>query len=407
MVQVYKAEDLHNKGSYVAMKRIRLDTEDEGIPCTTLREIAVLRRLHHPNIVELVDVVHQQERAQEQGTVNGRIYLIFEFVDEDLKKQMDRCARAPGGGGLDFDLVRSYTFQMLQGIEFCHNRGVMHRDMKPQNLLVSHQGQLKIADFGLARAFVPPVRPFTHEVVTLWYRAPEILLGEKTYSLPVDLWSAGVILCEMLNNGIPFFPGDSEIDELFKIFRVLGSPCKGNWPEGMQLPDYNDSWPMWPALDLGQKVPRARCENAACLELLENLLVLDPREVQVQAIGVQFDHTRVLDTLGRNVETVARVGIHNSLNVAVPEVLAHRQLQTLGVLLIPAGDLLRLRAYLARTHQLVEPKTPHREAHIVLLHLNGLVNLQIQHELLKLRHFVVKGYQIHVDVQGEVVPHRR
>ena len=111
---------------------------------------------------------------------------------------------------------------MLLGLEFCHVRAVMHRDLKPQNILVSRDGKLKLADFGLARAFVPPIRPFTHEVVTLWYRPPEILLGSRTYALPMDMWAVGCIMAEMVTKR-PLFPGDSEVDELYKIFRSLFS----------------------------------------------------------------------------------------------------------------------------------------------------------------------------------------
>lgn len=218
---VYKARDLHTD-SFVAMKRIRLELEEEGIPSTTLREIAVLRQLKHPNIVALNDVVQ----------TDGRLYLVFEFVDQDLKKYFDACA-----GMLSQDLIRSYSYQLLQGLEYCHKRGVMHRDLKPQNLLVSRDGRLMIADFGLARAFVPPIRPFTHEVITLWYRPPEILLGVRTYALPVDVWSVGCIIGEMVTKKA-MFPGDSEIDELFKIFRVLGTPNEDTWPGVRSLQDW-------------------------------------------------------------------------------------------------------------------------------------------------------------------------
>ncbi len=145
----------------------------------------------------------------------GRLYLVFEFVDRDLKKYFEACE-----GPLSSQLIKSYMIQLLRGLEYCHVRGVMHRDLKPQNILVSKDGRLKLADFGLARAFVPPIRPFTHEVVTLWYRAPEILLGCKTYALPVDTWAVGTILAEMVTKR-PLFPGDSEVDELFKIFRCV------------------------------------------------------------------------------------------------------------------------------------------------------------------------------------------
>jgi len=257
---VYKGIDLWTD-ALVALKRIRIETEDEGVPCTTLREIAVLRQLKHPNIVSLTDVVQS----------SYRLYLVFEFMDKDLKKYMDSVE-----GPLDHDIIKSFTYQMVNGLEYIHSRGIMHRDLKPQNLLVSHDGVLKIADFGLARAFVPPIRPFTHEVVTLWYRPPEILLGEKTYALPVDMWGVGAILVEMVNKR-PLFPGDSEIDELFKIFRVLGTPNATHWPEALDLPDFNPSgmWPQWPALSLSTIVPTL---EPAGLAMLEGLMELDPKD---------------------------------------------------------------------------------------------------------------------------------
>jgi serine/threonine protein kinase len=147
-------------------QRIRLEVEDEGIPSTTLREIAVLRQLRHPNIVELNDVVQSE----------GRLYLVFEFVDKDLKKYIEASE-----GPLSWQLIKSYTYQLLCGLEYCHVRGVMHRDLKPQNILVSRDGRLKIADFGLARAFVPPIRPFTHEVCFLSPPVPPLSSSPHTF----------------------------------------------------------------------------------------------------------------------------------------------------------------------------------------------------------------------------------
>lgn len=198
----------------------------------------------------------------------GRLYLVFEFVDKDLKKYFEFV-----DGPLSWSLIKSLTYQLLLGLEYCHVRGVMHRDLKPQNILVSKDGRLKIADFGLARAFVPPIRPFTHEVVTLWYRPPEILLGCKTYALPVDMWAVGTILAEMVTKR-PLFPGDSEVDELFKIFRILGTPNEETWPGVTSLQDWNESFPVWPSLQVSRFVPGL---GDAGVDLIEQLMGLDPR----------------------------------------------------------------------------------------------------------------------------------
>ena len=142
---------------------------------------------------------------------------------------------------------------MIAGLNFCHARRILHRDLKPQNLLIDRSGALKLADFGLARAFGIPVRTYTHEVVTLWYRAPEILLGQQQYSTPVDMWSIGTIFAEMVMK-CPLYPGDSEIDELFKIFRTLGTPNEELWPGVSKLPDYKPTFPNWPQQSMAKTV---------------------------------------------------------------------------------------------------------------------------------------------------------
>jgi len=170
---------------------------------------------------------------------------------------------------------------------------VLHRDLKPQNLLIDRQtNNLKLADFGLARAFGIPVRTYTHEVVTLWYRAPEILLGAKHYSTPVDIWSIGCIFCEMINQR-PLFPGDSEIDELFKIFQKLGTPTEDTWPGVTTLPDYKSTFPQWNRVEW-EKVAPTLC--APGIDLLAQMLVYEPSK-RVSA-RVALSHP-FFDDLGR------------------------------------------------------------------------------------------------------------
>jgi len=247
-------------GEIVAMKKIRLESEDEGVPSTAIREISLLKELQHPNIVCLSDVLMQE----------AKLYLIFEFLTMDLKKYMD--TNIPKDGQMDAKLMKSYTYQLLQGLLFCHQRRVLHRDLKPQNLLIDKNGTIKIADFGLARAFGIPVRVYTHEVVTLWYRAPEVLLGSPKYSCPIDIWSIGTIFAEMVNRR-PLFQGDSEIDQLFRIFRVLRTPSEELWPGVTQLPDFKPSFPNWTTMNLKNSMKKL---EPAGLDLLDLMLIYDP-----------------------------------------------------------------------------------------------------------------------------------
>eukprot|EP00994_Dinema_validum_P007306 NODE_592_length_1520_cov_88.394969_g436_i0.p1 GENE.NODE_592_length_1520_cov_88.394969_g436_i0~~NODE_592_length_1520_cov_88.394969_g436_i0.p1 ORF type:complete len:323 (+),score=66.79 NODE_592_length_1520_cov_88.394969_g436_i0:60-971(+) len=254
---VYMAKDTHT-GQIVALKKIRLDSEDEGVPSTAIREISILKELQHPNIVPLLDVVSQPRKLN----------LVFEFLHQDLKNLMDRTPQPIHGHTL-----KSFLYQMLSGTLFCHTHRVIHRDLKPQNLLISKDKQtLKLADFGLARAFQVPLQTYTHEVITLWYRAPEILLGDKHYSAAVDVWSIGCIFAEMASKR-PLFPGDSEIDQLFKIFRSLGTPTEHSWPRVTTLPDYTPTFPPWKGEPLGNAVPNL---DRAGLDLLSKMLVYDP-----------------------------------------------------------------------------------------------------------------------------------
>jgi len=222
---VYKAKN-RASGEIVALKKIRLEAEDEGIPSTAIREISILKELQHPNIVRLHDVIHTEKK----------LTLVFEYLDQDLKKFMDTSEN------LDPATIKASLYQLLKGVSFCHDRRVLHRDLKPQNLLINKDGDLKLADFGLARAFGIPVRSYTHEVVTLWYRAPDVLMGSRKYSTPVDLWSVGCIFGEMAA-GRALFPGTSDHDQLMRIFKVLGTPTEDTWPTMIDLPEYKSDFP--------------------------------------------------------------------------------------------------------------------------------------------------------------------
>ncbi|ERS96215.1 cyclin-dependent kinase [Sporothrix schenckii 1099-18] len=275
---VYKARDLTAGGRIVALKKIRLEAEDEGVPSTAIREISLLKEMRDPNIVRLYNIVHAE---------GHKLYLVFEFLDLDLKKYMDSLPVSDGGRGkalpegtgtrlhtlgLGDDIIKKFMSQLCAGIRYCHSHRILHRDLKPQNLLINKEGNLKLADFGLARAFGVPLRTYTHEVVTLWYRAPEILLGGHQYSTGVDMWSVGCIFAEMAMRK-PLFPGDSEIDEIFKIFRLLGTPTEDVWPGVTTYPDFKASFPRWVQ---DTETPICPTLDPMGQELLELMLVYDP-----------------------------------------------------------------------------------------------------------------------------------
>jgi serine/threonine protein kinase len=266
--EVFKARCTRSD-KIVALKRIKLDGEDEGIPSTAIREISLLKEIKHPNIVELIA---ERIEGAEEVTAPKKLWLVFEFVDQDLK----RFTKARGK--LDPDLVKSFSHQLLLGLDHCHRCRMIHRDLKPQNLLVNEKTmQLKIADFGLARALsLLPVPKLTHEVVTVWYRCPEILLGAEKYAYPVDCWSVGCIIAEMACLS-PLFPGDSEIDTIFRIFRKLGTPNAEVWDNITDLPCMKSTFPQWRARGLHNINRLPEVLGNAGIEVVDALLRYDPK----------------------------------------------------------------------------------------------------------------------------------
>lgn len=250
-------------GAFVALKEIHLDSE-EGTPSTAIREISLMKELKHENIVSLYDVIHTE----------NKLMLVFEYMDKDLKKYMDSYTNSQSGqrGALEAATIKSFMWQLLRGIAFCHDNRVLHRDLKPQNLLINNSGQLKLADFGLARAFGIPVNTFSNEVVTLWYRAPDVLLGSRTYNTSIDIWSAGCIMAEMFT-GRPLFPGTTNEDQLLKIFRLMGTPSERSWPGISAFPEYKPTWPVYATQELRAILPQV---DSLGLQLLGQMLQMRP-----------------------------------------------------------------------------------------------------------------------------------
>ncbi|KAJ8759468.1 hypothetical protein K2173_007080 [Erythroxylum novogranatense] len=212
---VYRALDLET-GKTVAMKKVRFVSMDPESVRFMAREIHILRKLDHPNVLKLEAIV--------TSTVSGSLYLVFEYMEHDL-------AGLAGRPGIKFTepQIKCYMQQLLRGIEHCHSRGILHRDIKGSNLLINNSGLLKIGDFGLANFFKPDQsHALTSRVVTLWYRAPELLLGCTQYGAAIDLWSIGCIVAELFA-GKPIMPGRTEVEQMHKIFKLCGSPSEDFW----------------------------------------------------------------------------------------------------------------------------------------------------------------------------------
>ncbi|XP_073441628.1 cyclin-dependent kinase 11B-like isoform X4 [Dendrobates tinctorius] len=218
---VYRAKDKKTDEIF-ALKRLKMEKEKEGFPITSLREINTILKAQHENIVRVREIV--------VGSNMDKIYIVMNYMEHDLKRLMETMKQPflPGE-------VKTLMIQLLRGVRHLHDNWILHRDLKTSNLLLSHAGILKVGDFGLAREYGSPLKPYTPIVVTLWYRAPELLLGAKEYSTAIDLWSVGCIFGELLTQK-PLFPGKSEIDQINKIFKDLGTPSEKIWPGYNELP---------------------------------------------------------------------------------------------------------------------------------------------------------------------------
>ncbi|KAH0726742.1 hypothetical protein KY290_002524 [Solanum tuberosum] len=273
---VYKARDTVT-GKIVALKKVRFDNLEPESVRFMAREIIILRQLDHPNVIKLEGLVTSR--------MSCSLYLVFEYMDHDLAG----LAASPDIKFTEAQ-VKCYMHQLLSGLEHCHNRHVLHRDIKGSNLLLDNSGILRIADFGLATIFDPRHKhQMTSRVVTLWYRPPELLLGATDYGVGIDLWSAGCILAELLA-GKPIMPGRTEVEQLHKIYKLCGSPSEEYWKKS-KLPN---------ATLFKPREPYRRCIREtykdfpqSSLPLIDTLLAIDPaeRKTATDALRSEFFNT--------------------------------------------------------------------------------------------------------------------
>lgn len=250
---VYKARDLETSTT-IALKKLQIRDSQGGFSNSILREVSLLRQLSHPNIVSIKDFFTHEESD----------YITFEYLSIDLRNFMNSISTR-----LPESAIKFYTHQILKGLSYCHNNLIVHRDLKPQNLLLNNE-ELKIADFGLAKNEGESLDPCTPLVQTLWYRAPEIIMGAKETE-KIDLWSVGCIFAEMIT-GRPLCTGSNSVDQLWKIFEVFGTPDESDWPGIGQYIEYQRA-PKYPKRNFSEIFPGLSNDG---INFISKLLSINP-----------------------------------------------------------------------------------------------------------------------------------
>lgn len=256
---VYLGEQI-STGRQVAIKEIKTEGFKDGLDMSALREVKYLQEMRHLNIIELVDVFSDLQQ---------NLNLVLEVLPSDLEKILrDKNIMI---SGID---VKRWLLMILRGIYHCHRNQIIHRDLKPNNLLMDDLGNLKIADFGLARNVDYPTENLTSNVVTRWYRAPELLFGSKHYTKAIDIWSIGTIFAEMMLR-IPYLPGSDDNNQLIVTIQALGTPTEDNWEGVSHLPLYNNLT-VYPAPTRSELRKRFPAATEKALDIMEGMLIMDP-----------------------------------------------------------------------------------------------------------------------------------
>ncbi|ORY07446.1 Pkinase-domain-containing protein [Basidiobolus meristosporus CBS 931.73] len=258
--KVYKARNRHT-GIIVALKRIRMESEKEGFPVTAMREIKLLQSMSHKHIIKIHEIaVHKA----------GSVYMVLDYMDYDLTGFLGYPKLE-----LSHAHIKCLMKQILEGIHYLHGKNVLHRDIKGSNILMNRKGEVKLADFGLARVHERNrLKDYTNRVITLWYRPPELLLGATKYGAEVDIWSVGCIMMELFMRK-PVFQGSDEITQLEQIYRIMGAPNKADWPSVVELPWFGL---VRPKDKSGKKFKDyfKKIMTPAALDLAERLLSMNP-----------------------------------------------------------------------------------------------------------------------------------
>ncbi|BDD56518.1 hypothetical protein MAP00_001966 [Monascus purpureus] len=253
--------------SSVAIKKIKVNAEyRDGLSMDAIREVKYLQELSHPNIIALHDVFSSKDQ---------NLNLVLEYLPRGDLEMLIKDGNIQYGAAD----VKAWMGMLTRGVWFCHENFVLHRDIKPNNLLIASDGEVKLADFGLARSFADPYLNMTHQVITRWYRPPELLYGARQYSGAVDIWSVGMVFAELLLR-VPFVAGNSDLDQISKICEAFGTPTEENWPGVTKLPNYlppdkNQVVPFQGRDFFLRQFPTA---GPAGADLLMSMCALDPRK---------------------------------------------------------------------------------------------------------------------------------